>query len=275
MKPLFPCLLAAALAAPAGAQLAPRLDCTASSGIFGPAVDLPLPGGNPAAQLFGLASVPGALLHLLSAGPNGQPDPPRADGGPGGDDVLVAELHIGEGMPPGQNGTGMFSASVARPAGQARVFLRAFNAATLAAATHCGQSALFTPSGVEVMDVSRLGLLATTLPLGVDWSTSDSDGDGVSDLDEWKANTNPSNAADLFRAFFKERDELQGVVVEARPGRTYTLQRSTGDLGGVMRWESIWSSGPVATAQSLTLPDVDAFAVPASRIYYRVLVESP
>lgn len=268
-------LLAGALPLAGSAQLTPRLDCTASSGIFGPALDLPLAGDNPAASLFGLAPVPGALLQVISAGPNGVADLPRADGSPGGDDVLAGELHIGDGMPPGAGPTGMFSASIARPAGATRLYMRAFNAATLAAATHCGQSALFTPAGLAVMDVSRLGLLATTLPLGVDWSTSDADGDGVSDLEEWKANTHPGDAGDLLRAFYRSRDELQGLVVEARPGRVYTLQRSTGDLGGTMEWESIWAAGPFDTARTLEMPDIDAFAVPSSRVYYRVLVETP
>lgn len=268
-------LLAASLPLAASAQLTPRLDCTASSGIFGPALDLPLAGDNPAASLFGLTPVPGALLQVISAGPNAVADLPRADGSPGGDDTLVAELHIGDGMPPGAGATGMFSASITRPAGATRLYMRAFNAPTLAAATHCGQSALFTPAGLAVMDVSRLGLLATTLPLGVDWSTTDSDGDHVSDLEEWQANTDPGDAGDLLRAFYRSRDELQGLVVEARPGRLYTLQRSTGDLAGTMEWESIWAAGPFDTARTLEMPDIDAFAIPSSRVYYRVLVETP
>ena len=50
---------------------------------------------------------------------------------------------------------------------------------------------------------------------------------------------------------------------------------SADDLGGTMEWESIWVAGPFDSARTLEMPDIDAFAVPSNRVYYRVLVETP
>jgi len=253
-----PAVLAATALGVAGvgegrAQLTAPLDVTASRAILGPA-SLPLPGTSPDSALFSFAAVPGALVQILQAGANGRADLPSSDGSPAGDDLLVAELAVGQGIAPGQAGSGAFSTTVFRvPAPGTLLFARAFNAPTRAASTHWGQSVLFPFEPLRVMDVSQLGLLATTLPLRVDLATVDSDGDGRTDLEELRANTSALDPADLLRIL--SAGGVPTLRVEGKAGRRYHLERRMGDLASPGGWSPVASTERLALSRSLLLSD--------------------
>lgn len=251
------------------AQLTAPLDVTASRAILGP-VRRPLPGTSPDSALFSFAAVPGALVHILQAGANGRADLPAADGAPAGDDLLVAELAVGQGIAPGLADSGAFSTTIFRvPAPGTLLFARAFNAPTRAESTHWGQSALFAFEPLRVMDVSQLGLLATTLPLGVDLAKVDSDGDGRTDLEELRANTSALDPADLLRIL--SAGGVPTLRVEGKAGRRYLLERMTGELASPLGWEPVATSGMLNWSRSLLLSDPNPPGSPA--VIYRIRVE--
>lgn len=78
------------------------------------------------------------------------------------------------------------------------------------------------------MDLSVLGLKATTMPEGVSLSTIDSK--GLTYLYELIANTDPQNPSDLFTAanlvVRSQTGQPVQVSVMGHVGRMYTLQRS-------------------------------------------------
>jgi hypothetical protein len=248
---------AVALAQPGPAQLPPPLDVTANAGIRNFDNTTPLPDG--------------ALVQLLGVGANGVADLPNPDGSPGGDDTVFATTVIGQGMKPELAGSGRFSTSFYPPPQQgAKVYARVFNAPSVAAATHWGQSATFTVHNVDVFDASALGLAATTQPKGSNPAATDTDGDGQTDFEELVANTNPLDPT--------ERFELAGFVgssvsVQGRAGRQYTLQRSTDELGPAMSWSDIVTSPVLNFDQNLVLSDPEPPAT--QKAFYRLKVTMP
>ncbi len=93
--------------------------------------------------------------------------------------------------------------------------------------------------------------------------TDDSDGDGKTDIDEFLAGTDTLDAADYYSV---KQYSLDGtgfhVTVPGRQGRNYTLERST-DL---ISWSPITSTGPLTSAQELTLVDPEP---PDPKAFYR------
>ncbi len=150
----------------AAAQISPPLDVTASQPVYNSDGATLLPGSNPFAGSFGYTVVPGCVVQIINAGANGTADPPDHNGNPTGDDTVVATTTIGTGIAPDATLSGQFSVSIyPPPASGSQLYVRVFNATTTTTATCYGQSSLFTVSGVNVLDVSSLGLVATTLPL--------------------------------------------------------------------------------------------------------------
>ena len=150
----------------AAAQISPPLDVTASQPVYNSDGATLLPGSNPFAGNSGYTVVPGCVVQIINAGANGVADPPDHNGNPNGDDTVVATTTIGTGIAPDVTLSGRFSVSVyPPPASGSQLYVRVFNTTTASAATYYGQSSLFTVSGVNVLDVSSLGLSATTQPL--------------------------------------------------------------------------------------------------------------
>jgi hypothetical protein len=245
-----------------------RFEVTASATIRN-ADGSTLPGSNPDVG----TPIAGCLVQILDVGANGTPDLPDTAGQPTGDDLIVATTVIGKGVAPNVAWSGRFAASFYPPqAAGKRLYARVFNAPTVEAATHWGQSATFVVDGTAVMDVSALGLLATTMPKATDPRQTDTDGDGQNDYIEWQANTNPLDKTDRFEV--KQLTCAPGqpsqLRIAGRAGRGYILQRTTNLLGG---WQDVLTNATLTANTDLLLqdpspPDTD-------RAFYRVRVITP
>ncbi|KAF0134713.1 MAG: hypothetical protein FD145_430 [Candidatus Saganbacteria bacterium] len=92
----------------------------------------------------------GCIIQYIYAGPNGTIDPPNQDGTVGGDDILLATKTVGNDTvwTSFSNKTGMFYHGVTGTysSGTPKIYVRAWNASTLNAATHYGNSALMDPA---------------------------------------------------------------------------------------------------------------------------------
>ena len=90
------------------------------------------------------------VLQYIYAGPNGTIDTPNQDGSVGGDDVLVATKSVGNDTvwATFSNQAGMFYHGVTGTytSGSPKIYVRAWNAGTIATATHYGNSALVDPA---------------------------------------------------------------------------------------------------------------------------------
>ena len=249
------------------AQIATPIDVTASSPILD-AAGTALTGDNP---VNGGATVR-CLVQILSVGANGIADLPNLDGSPGGDDLELNTTVIGQGISGEIAGSGRFSTSFFPPAQQGtKIYARVFSAATVAGATHYGQSATFTVTGAAVFDLSIRGLSATTQPKGQE--NVDTDGDGMTNYQELVANTNPLATGDRLDVHsFASAGE---IAVAGRSGRQYQLQRTTDNLGPSATWTDVAgaATGVLSADQNLTLSDANP---PVSlKAFYRVRVTMP
>lgn len=265
MKFLFAIALLFAANVDAWAQLTLPLDVTASA-VIRDAAGVPVAGNNPAAE----TPIPGALVQIINVGANGVADLPNLDGTPAGDDTVLATTVIGQGMPLDVEQTGRFSTSLYPPP-TGKVYARVFDAPTLPAATHYGQSATFTPHNSDVFDISVLGLTATQQPLGTNPTITDTDSDGETDWQELIANTNPLDAGDcLDVAGFALASE---VSIAGRAGRQFILQRNTNDLAEPTGWTDVDMTGVLSADGNLTLRDPNPPATP--KAFYRIRVVMP
>ena len=102
--------------------------------------------------------------------------------------------------------------------------------------------------------------------------TGDFDGDGVSDLAEFKAGTNPKNDSSILRALTVTSlsDGSTTVYWSAVPGKTYQVQykNSVSDAN----WFSL--PGTMIAADS-TAAKLDNTAAASSNRFYRVMLVAP
>lgn len=147
------------------------------------------------------------LVHVLRA-PGGVIHPPQINGQPHPDNVVIFTTSIGVGVPDEMEGC--FATSIIpRPA--TSFFVRVYNAGTVDAATFYEDSAIFAPS--DTNDIAFVPMLTATtnpinpevtvdglsvsmkLSLGLNPDTADTDGDGVTDLEELRMGIDPTDAS--------------------------------------------------------------------------------
>ncbi|MDB6133335.1 MAG: Integrin alpha beta-propellor repeat protein [Verrucomicrobiales bacterium] len=103
--------------------------------------------------------------------------------------------------------------------------------------------------------------------------TSDPDGDGSPNLEEFTAGTLPKDGGDTFKVFSARRQgEAFTLTMPGRVGRAYQLVRSSNPATASGFWISVASVGPVIADGVLELTDP---APPAGRAFYRVIVSLP
>jgi hypothetical protein len=109
------------------------------------------------------------------------------------------------------------------------------------------------------------------LVVGIDDSELDLDGDGVTNINEYIAGTDPLDGDSFFEIILLTRaavTKLVTVTWSSNPGRSYTLQKSVDLSPG--SWDNI-ATGIIATGATTSL--LDPSADDQSRMFYRVGVE--
>lgn len=179
--------------------------------------------------LRGTGSAPGDLVQVLRAD-GGVIVPPAADGQPHASNPLMdrGTAGIGKFMPLSQTRPGKFGISIgglARPAPDTRLFIRVFNAPTLAGASFYADSDLLTVQGNSVL-MASIGRTTNALDKADDdgdglnnsWEKSydsdpgnaDTDGDGMLDGEEHLAGTSPTDEGSQFVVARISRGTLPG-----------------------------------------------------------------
>ncbi|MEK7952881.1 cadherin-like beta sandwich domain-containing protein [Luteolibacter soli] len=123
---------------------------------------------------------------------------------------------------------------------------------------------------VSAISSWRSDHFGTTANAGNASDSEDPDHDGSINIDEYTAGTDPNNPNDVFRVGSVTRTgNSVSVVVPAKTGRIYTLQRRTDLTPGA--WQDVVTVGPPVANGNLTLTDPAAIG---DRWFYQVTVES-
>ncbi len=138
-----------------------------------------------------------------------------------------------------------------------------------------GQLSTYTctyTTSVLIPDAWRLANFGTTANAGNAADTADPDGDGMNNLAEFAAGTNPNSASDRFKVLTTARTATSFTATAAgRAGRSYLLERSAAALASGS-WASVASQGPLATDGPVSLTDS---AIPPKAAFYRIRVTVP
>jgi hypothetical protein len=197
----------------------------------------------------GAPAPPGDLVQVLQS-VNQNIYPPDVNGHPHANNVLLATTRIGIGVSPSLGRSGMFSCALTpRPGGNARLFVRVFNAATLSEATFYTDSQLFTVKGwkneifypafsatiqpLDSSDTDQDGLNASwEKSLGSDPNRADTDGDGLSDAEEQLARTDPLDAVSVLQvaSLVPAADGGWLVCWDAIAGSRYRIEVAAGEM---------------------------------------------
>ena len=214
---------------------------------------------EPLADLALEADSPGVLLDFTVFDVN-DPATSLSVTGTSDNPLLLPE----NGIIPGGSGIqrSLFLKPAAGQSGSALVTLTVSDG-SLSASTH------FTVRVDSELDLWRLANFGSTENAGPAADVADPDGDGVRNLDEFTAGTDPNNPADFFRVLATQRAESSfRAEVPGKAGRRYTLQRSSVPGGGP--WTAVATAGPLAGAGPVLLTDPQP---PDGRAFYRVAVE--
>jgi len=174
--------------------------------------------------------------------------PPDYDGNADPNNPLVSQTTIGGMMAPGLIEPARFAAVFMDPKPSGTIFVRVFNAPTLAAASFYGDSqAMPVPAGIYDMVAA---ISATTNPIdprdpdndglnnsweksyGSDPTKWDSDGDGMRDGDEPRAGTDLLDINSVFIMAWVRADENNDAVIgwDSVAGKQYQVEYTVDDL---------------------------------------------
>jgi phosphodiesterase/alkaline phosphatase D-like protein len=121
------------------------------------------------------------------------------------------------------------------------------------------------------LEAWRMKYFGTKDPTGPAADDKDPDGDGQPNISEFAADTNPNNAADMFKVLTATKTATSYTVTAVgKAARTYTLERSTSLTAG--SWTELGSVGPLAADGPVVLSDNHP---PASSGFYRLRVTAP
>ena len=191
-----------------------------------------------------LSNAEGDLVQFLQV--NGQVHPPALNGAPHPSNTVVFVSRIGRGVSVSPAQAGKFSAALTPPPAGALI-ARAFNAPTLEGASFYADSAPFTPNGPAVLQAAFTATTNALDPadddgdgvnnsweksLGANRNHPDSDGDGMSDGDEFRAGTGLTDAdsALLMVRVIPQAGGALRADWESVPGKSYQLQYRAGNL---------------------------------------------
>jgi uncharacterized repeat protein (TIGR03803 family) len=120
------------------------------------------------------------------------------------------------------------------------------------------------------LETWRQDNFGTILDSGVAADVADPDKDGVTNINEYTAGTDPNNSIDFlkFTTAIKTGTTFSAECA-GKSGRIYVLQRDT-ELDG--EWTSVSSQGPLAAEGTVLLTDDSA---PADTSFYRIEVSMP
>ena len=221
--------------------------------------------------LRGNATAPGDLVQVLRAD-DGVIFPPAVDGRPHSSNPLMdrGTAGIGKFMPLSQTRPGKFGLSLgglARPVESTKLFIRVFNAPTLAEASFYADSELLTVKGNSVL-MAGIGRTTNALDKADDdgdglnnsWEKSyesdpgnaDTDGDGMLDGDEHLAGTSPTDEGSEFVVARISRGRLSW---KSALGRRYQIQRADAAGGEYVNIGDVVDADPVLDETEIDIPD--------------------
>jgi alpha-tubulin suppressor-like RCC1 family protein len=100
---------------------------------------------------------------------------------------------------------------------------------------------------------------------------ADPDGDGMSNLAEYTAGTNPTSSTDVFKVQSGVKSGANfSLTAPGKSGRTYVLERSIALPAA--SWTTVASQGPLGSDAAVTLTDS---AAPTTTGFYRIRVTGP
>lgn len=207
----------------------------------------PLKGVNPAAAAFGHTVVPGEVVQILLV--TNAVFPPGTNGLPHAQNALLFEGHVGDGIDPGAGQTSRFGFSVPGRPANGRVVARVFNKATLGESSFYADSQTFfvepafnfafIPSFAQTLvpldtaDPDGDGLINSwEKSLGSDAGNPDTDGDGMGDVQEWRAGTDLNNNLSLLAMvqLSPQGSDRMGVQWDSVSNKAYQVEFRPGDL---------------------------------------------
>jgi len=127
------------------------------------------------------------------------------------------------------------------------------------------------PVVLTAQETWRQTFFGITTNTGSAADNADADGDGMTNLAEYTAGTNPNSRIDVFKVSSHQKSGSTFTLTTAgKSGRTYILERNT-TLDSAS-WSTVTSQGPLGADASVTLTDS---ASPAGRAFYRIRVTGP
>lgn len=192
-----------------------------------------------------LSRVDGDLVQILFV--NGHVYPPQGiDGHPHTNNPVAYETRIGYGLINHTSTVGRFNASITRRS-EEQIIARVYNAPSVEAASFYADSQVFTPDMGEVFypvisattnafdpaDDDGDGLSnSMEKDLGSNPNSLDTDGDGISDMDEFRSGTELADESSYLQMveILPEVGTIMNVQWSTVPGKSYQLQYTAQEL---------------------------------------------